>query len=271
MGQSGCATGYRWPIHRCPHCYRSRSEARPGKRAGPETPRSTGKGSRGTTSSSLRLRGGHCERLPILHGQCQNESASKMKMLSPTDRWSRRRLLKTVPALGATALLPGALLAATKNSATSVKPFSSFIDVAQSAGLTKKIVYGTPDGVTYIIEEMGGGCAFFDYDNDGWIDIFIVGGRTLEGIPPDASNRLYKNNRDGTFKDVTKESGLWDAGWGVGVCVGDYDNDGFEDLFVTYYGQNKLYRNNGNGTFTDVTARAHLSFDGTRFGAGCTF
>ncbi len=131
--------------------------------------------------------------------------------------------------------------------------------------------YGTPDGVTYIIEEMGGGCAFFDYDNDGWIDIFIVGGRTLEGIPPDASNRLYKNNRDGTFKDVTKESGLWDAGWGVGVCVGDYDNDGFEDLFVTYYGQNKLYRNNGNGTFTDVTARAHLSFDGTRFGAGCTF
>lgn len=133
------------------------------------------------------------------------------------------------------------------------------------------MVYGTPEAVTYIIEEMGGGCAFFDYDNDGWLDIFIVGGRTLEGIPPDASNRLYKNNRDGTFKDVTKEAGLWDAGWGVGVCVGDFDNDGFEDLFVTYYGQNKLYRNNGNGTFTDVTEKAHLSFDGTRFGAGCTF
>ena len=93
----------------------------------------------------------------------------------------------------------------------------------------------------------------------------------LEGIPPDASNRLYKNNRDGTFKDVTKEAGLWDAGWAVGVCVGDYDNDGFEDLFVTYYGQNKLYRNNGNGTFTDVTEKASLSHDGTRFGAGCTF
>ena len=133
------------------------------------------------------------------------------------------------------------------------------------------MVYGTPAAVTYIIEEMGGGCAFFDYDNDGWMDIFIVGGRTLEGIPPDASNRLYKNNRDGTFKDVTKEAGLWDAGWGVGVCVGDFDNDGFEDLFVTYYGQNKLYRNNGNGTFTDVTEKAHLSFEGTRFGAGCTF
>ena len=194
-----------------------------------------------------------------------------MKMLSPTARWSRRRLLKTAPALCASAALPRALFAATENSAAAAKPFSTFTDVAQSAGLTKKMFYGTPEAVTYIIEEMGGGCAFFDYDNDGWMDIFIVGGRTLEGIPPDASNRLYKNKRDGTFKDVTKEAGLWDAGWGVGVCVGDYDNDGFEDLFVTYYGQNKLYRNNGNGTFTDVTEKAHLSFDGTRFGAGCTF
>ena len=121
--------------------------------------------------------------------------------------------------------------------------------------------YGVPEAVTYIIEEMGGGCAFFDYDNDGWMDIFILGGRTLEAVPPDASNRLYKNNRDGTFTDVTKEAGLWDAGWAVGVCVGDYNNDGFEDLFLTYYGQNKLYRNNGNGTFTDVTEKAHLTHD----------
>ena len=131
--------------------------------------------------------------------------------------------------------------------------------------------YGVPESVTYIIEEMGGGCAFFDFDNDGWMDILILGGRTLDAIPPDASNRLYKNNRDGTFKDVTKEAGLWDAGWAVGVCVGDYNNDGFEDLFLTYYGQNKLYRNNGNGTFTDVTEKAHLTHDGIRFGAGCTF
>jgi hypothetical protein len=131
--------------------------------------------------------------------------------------------------------------------------------------------YGTPEAVTYIVEEMGGGCAFFDYDNDGWMDIFMVGGRTLEGIPEGASNRLWKNNRDGTFKDVTREAGLWDAGWGVGVCVGDYNNDGYEDLFVTYYGQNKLYRNNGNGTFTDVTEKAGLMHVGTRFGAGCTF
>jgi hypothetical protein len=131
--------------------------------------------------------------------------------------------------------------------------------------------YGNPDKVTYIIEEMGGGCAFFDYDNDGWMDIFIVGGRTLEGIPPGASNRLYKNNRDGTFIDVTEKSGLLDAGWGVGVCIGDYNNDGFEDLFVTYYGQNKLYRNNGDGTFTDVTAKAGLLQGGIHFGSGCTF
>ena len=193
-------------------------------------------------------------------------------MLFPTGRWSRRRLLKSVPAVGASFVLPRGFPAATsEKTATTAKPFSTFTDIALNAGLTKKMFYGTPEGVTYIIEEMGGGCAFFDFDNDGWMDIFIVGGRTLEGIPPDASNRLYKNNRDGTFKDVTRETGLWDAGWGVGVCVGDYDNDGFEDLFITYYGQNKLYHNNGNGTFSDITEKAHLSFDGTRFGAGCTF
>ncbi len=131
--------------------------------------------------------------------------------------------------------------------------------------------YGVPAAVTYIIEEMGGGCAFFDYDNDGWMDIFILGGRRLEDVPADASNRLYKNNRDGTFTDVTKKAGLWDAGWAVGVCVGDYNNDGFEDLFLTYYGHNKLYRNNGDGTFTDVTVKAGLLREGTHFGAGCTF
>jgi enediyne biosynthesis protein E4 len=131
--------------------------------------------------------------------------------------------------------------------------------------------YGVSEHVTYIVEEMGGGCAFFDYDNDGWMDVFIVGGRTLEDIPAGASNRLYKNNRDGTFADVTEKAGLLDAGWGVGVCVGDYNNDGFEDLFITYYGQNKLYRNNGDGTFTDVTAKAGLLHEGIRFGSGCTF
>jgi hypothetical protein len=131
--------------------------------------------------------------------------------------------------------------------------------------------YGEGPKATYITEIMGGGCAFFDYDNDGWMDIYILGGRRLESVPPGASNRLYHNNRDGTFTDVTEHAGLLDAGWAVGVCVGDYNNDGFEDLYVTYFGQNRLYRNNGNGTFTDVTAQVGLATTATRFGSGCTF
>jgi hypothetical protein len=186
--------------------------------------------------------------------------------------WTRRSLLKAISALWGSTLLPRIGRAAPlPQLAPPAKSFSKFTDVAQSAGLTSVMYYGIPEAVTYIVEEMGGGCAFFDYDNDGWMDIFIVGGRRLEGIPAGASNRLYKNNRDGTFTDVTVKAGLWDAGWGVGVCVGDYNNDGFEDLFVTYYGQNKLYHNNGDGTFTDVTEKAGLLHEGVRFGAGCTF
>ena len=195
-----------------------------------------------------------------------------MSKSSLLPHWTRRRLLTSAAALGATSLAPDLLTALQPPQPSSLsKPFSRFTDVAQSAGLTAVMYYGVPEAVTYIVEEMGGGCAFFDYDNDGWMDIFILGGRTLEGIPEGASNRLYHNNRDGTFKDVTKEAGLWDAGWAVGVCVGDYNNDGHEDLFVTYYGQNKLYRNNGNGTFTDVTEKAGLLHEAIRFGAGCTF
>ena len=186
--------------------------------------------------------------------------------------WTRRGLLRTVPALCASALIPRISPAIPpEHPASPPKPFSRFTDVAQTAGLNRSIPYGVSEKVTYIVEEMGGGCAFFDYDNDGWMDIFILGGRRLEEIPAGASNRLYKNNRDGTFTDVTEKAGLIDAGWAVGVCVGDYNNDGYEDLFLTYYGQNKLYHNNGDGTFTDVTAKAGLIHDGIRFGSGCTF
>lgn len=150
-------------------------------------------------------------------------------------------------------------------------PFSRFVDVSEAAGLTRTMFYGEGMKATYITEIMGGGCAFFDYDNDGWLDVFVLGGRKLESIPAGASNRLYRNNRDGTFTDVTEAAGLMDAGWAVGVCVGDYNNDGFEDLFITYYGQNRLYRNNGNGSFTDVTAQAGLGSNRVRFGSGCTF
>jgi hypothetical protein len=150
-------------------------------------------------------------------------------------------------------------------------PFSRFTDVAAAAGLVHPSIYGDIDRATYLMENVGGGCAFFDYDNDGWMDIFVLSGRRLDGVPPGATNRLYKNNRDGTFTDVTEKAGLASAGWAIGVCVGDYNNDGFEDLFVTYYGQNRLYRNNGDGSFTDATEKAGLLRAGTHSGSGCTF
>jgi hypothetical protein len=149
--------------------------------------------------------------------------------------------------------------------------FSRFTDVAAAAGLTSPMVYGGIGHVTYIIESVGGGCAFFDYDQDGWMDIFLLGGTRLEGPPAGATNRLYKNNRDGTFTDVTDKAGLRNVGWAQGVCVGDYNNDGNEDLFCTYFGQNKLYRNNGDGTFTDVTKDAGLLDVNPRYGTGCSF
>lgn len=184
--------------------------------------------------------------------------------------WTRRRLLQTFPAIATPFLIPD-LFRATVLQDTSTKPFSHFVNVAPSAGLTQPIVYGDPKRNTYIVEVNGAGCAFFDYDNDGWLDAFILGGRTLEGTPPGSGNRLYHNNRDGTFTDVTDKSGLAAPGWACGVCVGDYNNDGFEDLFVTYYGENKLFRNNGDGTFTDVTAKAGLTQSRRYFGSGCTF
>jgi len=156
--------------------------------------------------------------------------------------------------------------------APSGRPFNArFTDIAKEAGLVLPVVYGEADHKDYILETVGCGCAFFDYDNDGWMDIFLLSGSSMAGAPSGASNRLYKNNRDGTFSDVTEKAGLRFTGWGSGVCVGDYNNDGWEDLFCTFYGQNKLYRNNGDGTFTDVTKQAGLENSKTRWGAGCTF
>jgi enediyne biosynthesis protein E4 len=156
--------------------------------------------------------------------------------------------------------------------APSGRPFyAHFEDVASAAGLHAPVVYGGVETKKYILEATGCGCAFIDYDNDGWMDIFLLSGTRLDGDPPGATNRLYKNNRDGTFTDVTEKAGLKAIGWACGVCIGDYDNDGFEDIFCTYFGQNRLYRNNGNGTFTDVTKAAGLLNDQPRWGAGCSF
>src|SRR5215475_1562422 len=148
-----------------------------------------------------------------------------------------------------------------------------FTDEAVQRGLTAPNVFGGVDTKKYIIETTGTGVAIFDYDNDGWPDIFVVNGTTLEPLAKKApTNHLYHNNHDGTFTDVTEKAGLAkNSGWGQGVCVGDYDNDGFEDLYITYYGKNVLYHNNGNGTFTDVSEKAGVAGNGKNWGTGCAF
>ncbi len=153
------------------------------------------------------------------------------------------------------------------------KPIAHFTDVAAKAGLTTPVIFGGENAKKFIIETTGTGVAIFDYDNDAWPDIFIVNGTKLEGLPSAMAptSHLYHNNHDGTFTDVTRKAGLTHTGWGQGVCVGDYDNDGFADLFVTYYGKNVLYHNNGNGTFTDVSEKAGVSGSGKAWGTGCAF
>ena len=193
---------------------------------------------------------------------------------------TRRSFVLVSLCASAQRLLPGQVQGiATRDVKAQAKPTPSgrafnahFTDVARQAGLHAPVIYGGVEAKKYILEANGCGCAFIDYDNDGWMDIFLLSGTRLEGAPPEATNRLYKNNRDGTFTDVTEKAGLKAAGWANGVCVGDYNNDGFDDIFCTYFGQNRLYRNNGNGTFTDVTREAGLLDAGpARWGAGCAF
>jgi len=157
--------------------------------------------------------------------------------------------------------------------AKSASPIAYFIDVAEKAGITMQNVSGGKDTKKYIIETTGTGVAIFDYDNDGWPDIFLVNGTTLEGSSSGKgpTNHLYRNNHDGTFTDVTVNAGLADApGWGQGVCVGDYDNDGWEDLYVTYYGRNRLYHNE-HGVFVEVGAKSGTAGSGKAWGSGCAF
>src|SRR6185369_134831 len=151
-------------------------------------------------------------------------------------------------------------------------PFDArFTDVARQAGLHEVVIAGHPERCDYITETMSCGAAIFDYDNDGWLDILVLSGSRFGDPPANASNRLYKNNRDGTFSDVTKHAGLFRTGYAYGVTVGDYNNDGFEDLFITYWGRNVLYRNNGDGTFADVTKEAGLLTGVQEWASGCTW
>jgi enediyne biosynthesis protein E4 len=185
--------------------------------------------------------------------------------------WShtRRDFLRTLSRAGAAAFLPR-LPGFARDAQVSVV----FTDITAAAGLGRALnVSGSPDNKQFILEEMGCGAAFFDYDHDGWPDIFLVNGTSFDAKVLDArpTSYLFHNNRDGTFTDVTAKAGLTYSGWGQACCIGDYDNDGFDDLFVSYWGRNVLYHNNGNGTFTDVSEKAGVAGSATRWGAGCCF
>jgi hypothetical protein len=167
-----------------------------------------------------------------------------------------------------------AVVAAKQSGSTpdSQKPFpGKFVDITAASGIHFNYLSShTPKH--YLPETMGPGVALFDYDNDGHLDIFLVNGAPFQDPTPKGSipqktgrtywNRLYHQKPDGTFEDVTEKAGLQGVGYGMGVAVGDYDNDGYEDLYVTAYGGNKLYHNNGDGTFTDVTEKAGVAGSG---------
>jgi hypothetical protein len=182
----------------------------------------------------------------------------------------RQWLRNAVLAAGAYVLRPFAGHAV---SAASKPYLPRYVDVASQAGLLTRTVLKGHESKDFLLSTTGGGIALFDYDNDGWLDIFFVNGWALHGFPKgqEPSNRLYHNNHDGSFSDVTERAGLVRHGWGQGVCVGDYDNDGNLDLFVTYYGKNVLYHNNGNGTFRDVTREAGLLQPEEHWNTGAAF
>jgi hypothetical protein len=186
-----------------------------------------------------------------------------------------KRLLLSIAALAAIAWTQGVSTRTVKplpRGKASGLPFpTKFVDVAAEAGLTHRTVYGADDRKQYILETVGCGVAFIDYDGDGWLDIFLLTGTRLEGPVAGVTNRLYRNEKNGKFTDVTAKAGLVRQGWAGSVTVGDYDNNGFPDLFLTYYGQNVLYRNNGDGTFREVTEASGLLRKETHWGGGAAF
>lgn len=151
-------------------------------------------------------------------------------------------------------------------------PFGArFVDVAGEAGLRRPTIYGEPDRKDYIVETIGGGAAWLDYDGDGWLDLLFLGGTRFDQPPSESSLQLHRNRGDGTFEEETAAAGMERVGWASGATVGDVDNDGDPDVFVTFWGQNALYVNRGDGTFEDATRGAGLLDSDTRWGSGATF
>ncbi len=167
-------------------------------------------------------------------------------------------------------LLLGAMPAVSQERSAQPPMGIQFTDVAKEAGITLLNINGE-ETKDYIIEVNGNGAAFFDYDNDGDLDLLLVNGSTREKIKHggDPIAAFYQNNGKGKFSEVTAQSGIDKKGWGVGGCVADYDNDGFQDVYLTAFGPNIMYRNNGNGTFTDVTEQGGVG--DTHWGTNCAF
>jgi hypothetical protein len=162
-------------------------------------------------------------------------------------------------AVGGANFFPGVAAGATQGTANPAVPL--FVEVAPSESGITWVHDNAMSAARFLPESLGPGCAFLDYDNDGWMDIYLVNSGPSDFFTParPLKNALYKNNRDGTFTDVTDRAGVAGGSFGMGVAVGDYDNDGFPDLFVTAYGRSILYRNNRDGTFSDVTGTAGLA------------
>ncbi len=203
-------------------------------------------------------------------------SKSKANAESALPSADRRVLLKAAGGGLLSAFLPSGVraLALSPQGDTRGKPLGyTARDIAAEAGLDFLQVSGGDHAKKYIIETTGSGVAFFDYDHDAWLDVFLVNSSRLEKLPAgqQPQNKLFHNNRDGTFTDVTGRAGLARSGWGQGVCIGDFDNDGLDDLFISYWGENLLFHNNGDGTFTEVGRKAQVAGPPERWSTGCAF
>ncbi len=204
-------------------------------------------------------------------GDCGPHSTLQLSGKLPMNGWTRRQFVTSL-SMASSAFMAKlrtinswqGIKSISAGSSAQTLPKSLFEEILPAAsGVTWRHKNGrSPE--YYLPETTGAGCAFVDYDNDGWMDIYLVNSGKCDFLTPNPPlrNALYHNNRDGTFSDVTEKAGVASGGYGMGVAVGDYDADGWPDLYVTQYGRSILYHNNGNGTFTDVTEKAKVAASG---------